>query len=176
MSNTYHVLIVGGGPAGLAAAEAAAKRGVQTLILERQQEIGYPIHTSGGSWIEDMHLLGIPEHLYHPTPLVTFLSPQREVRLQYFPAVACVMDVRGVYQHLAERAVNAGAQIRLCHTVERAQLERNSVVGVVARNQVNERFAVRAKLVIDASGFSRHIAVRTGMGRAFRRYGFGAEY
>ena len=33
MSDTCDVLIVGGGPAGLAAAEAAAKLGVRALVL-----------------------------------------------------------------------------------------------------------------------------------------------
>jgi digeranylgeranylglycerophospholipid reductase len=35
---------------------------------------------------------------------------------------------------------------------------------------------VRAAVTIDASGFSRHVGVRTDMGKAFHRYGFGAEY
>ncbi len=63
MPDNVDVLIVGGGPAGLAAAEAAASQGARTLLLERQHEIGYPVHTSGGSWISDMQALGIPEHL-----------------------------------------------------------------------------------------------------------------
>src|SRR2546421_6126548 len=112
MSNDYDVLVVGGGPAGLAAGEASAKQGASTLVLERQNEIGYPIHTSGGSWIKDMETLAIPKHLYHPVSTVIFLSPQREFSLQYDPAVACVMDVRGVYQHLASRAIAAGTTVR----------------------------------------------------------------
>src|SRR5689334_12093932 len=108
MSET-DVLIVGGGPAGLAAAEAAAKQGVRVLVLERQNEIGYPVHTSGGSWISDMRALGIPDHLYHPIQKIYFVSPQREIPLYYEQPVCCVIDVRGVYQHLAGRAVNAGA-------------------------------------------------------------------
>ena len=40
MAEDCDVLIVGGGPAGLAAAEAAAKQSVHTLVLERQNEIG----------------------------------------------------------------------------------------------------------------------------------------
>src|SRR5260370_25636964 len=118
MSDDYNVLIVGGGPAGLATAEVAAKQGVRTLVLERQNEIGYPIHTSGGSWVKDMKALAIPEHLYHPITKVIFLSPQREVPLLYNSPVACVMDVRVVYQHLAGRAIAAGASIRVRHTVD----------------------------------------------------------
>lgn len=176
MSNDVDVLIVGGGPAGLAAAEAAASHGARVLVLERQNEIGYPVHTSGGSWVSDMQALGIPRHLYHPVSKVYFVSPQREVPLHYDPAVACVMDVRGVYQHLAGRAVAAGASIRVRHTVEQTLLENGRVLGVTAKNHVSERITLRAAVTIDASGFSRHIGVRTDMGKAFHRFGYGAEY
>src|SRR5579872_1698477 len=132
MSNDVDVdvLIVGGGPAGLAAAEAAASGGARVLVLERQNEIGYPVHTSGGSWVSDMQVLGIPQHLYHPVSQIYFVSPRREVPLSYHPAVACVMDVRGVYQHLAGRAVAAGAAIRVRHTVEQTLQEDGHVLGV----------------------------------------------
>ncbi|MGH2495393.1 MAG: NAD(P)/FAD-dependent oxidoreductase [Ktedonobacteraceae bacterium] len=176
MSNDVDVLIVGGGPAGLAAAEAAASQGARALVLERQNEIGYPVHTSGGSWVSDMQALGIPQHLYHPVSKVYFVSPHREVPLNYNPAVACVMDVRGVYQHLAGRAVAAGAAIRVRHTVEQTLIEDGRVLGVTAKNHVSERITMRAAVTIDASGFSRHIGVRTEMGKAFHRYGYGAEY
>ncbi|HKV57596.1 MAG TPA: NAD(P)/FAD-dependent oxidoreductase, partial [Ktedonobacteraceae bacterium] len=123
-----------------------------------------------------MQALGIPPHLYHPVSKVYFVSPQREVPLNYKPAVACVMDVRGVYQYLAGRAVAAGAAIRVRHTVEQTLLEDGRVLGVTAKNHVSERITMRAAVTIDASGFSRHIGVRTEMGKAFHRYGYGAEY
>jgi digeranylgeranylglycerophospholipid reductase len=176
MPDTCDVLIVGGGPAGLAAAEAAAKLGARALVLERQNEIGYPVHTSGGSWVSDMRALGIPEHLYHPIQKVYFVSPHREVPLYYDPAVACVIDVRGVYQHLAGRAVSAGAGIRVRHTVEQTLVENGRVRGVTAKTHVGERISVTAPVTIDASGVARHVGVRTEMGKAFHRYGFGAEY
>lgn len=176
MPETCDVLIVGGGPAGLAAAEAAAKQGARALVLERQNEIGYPVHTSGGSWISDMRALGIPEHLYHPIQKVYFVSPKREVPLYYEQAVCCVIDVRGVYQHLAGRAVSAGASIRMRHTVEQTVIEDGRVLGVTAKTHVGERVTFTAPVTIDASGVARHVGVRTEMGDAFHRYGFGAEY
>jgi digeranylgeranylglycerophospholipid reductase len=176
MSDKYQVLVVGGGPAGLAAGEAAARQGVRTLILERQNEIGYPIHTSGGSWIKDMQALHIPEHLYHPVKTIYFLSPHREVAFNYPTPVCCVVDIRGLYQHLAARAVAAGAELRVRHTVDKVLQEQGRVSGVTVKTHKSERIEVKADVTIDASGFSRHIGVRTEMGQAFRRYGFGAEY
>src|SRR6266550_7719290 len=176
MTEEYDVLIVGGGPAGLAAAEAAAKLNARTVLLERQNEIGYPVHTSGGSWISDMKALAIPENLYHPITKVVFVSPHCEVPLHYNPAVACVLDVRGVYQHLASRAIAAGATLRVRHTVDTTSVENDRIVGVTAKNHLSERISVRASVTVDASGFSRHVGVRTGMGKAFQRYGYGAEY
>src|SRR5689334_8241118 len=172
----YDVLIVGGGPAGKAAAEAASKQNARVIVLERQNEIGYPVHTSGGSWINDMRALGIPENLYHPTTKVVFVSPNCEVPLDYHPPVACVLDVRGVYQHLAGCAIAAGASLRVRHTVETTILENDHIKCVTAKNHVSERINFLAPMTIDASGFSRHIGVRTGMGDAFHRYGYGAEY
>src|SRR5713226_1941578 len=176
MSENIDIVVVGGGPAGLAAAGAAARQGVQVHILERQNEIGYPIHTSGGSWISDMQALSIPEHLYHPITSVYFVSPQREVLLRYNPAVACVVDVRGLYQHLASRAIAAGATLCMRHTVEQAIIENGRVCGVTVKNHVGERPTLRAAVTIDASGVSRHVGVRAEMGKAFHRYGYGAEY
>ena len=176
MTEECDVLIVGGGPAGLAAAEAASKLNVRTIVLERQNEIGYPVHTSGGSWISDMKALAIPENLYHPITKVVFVSPKCEVPLNYHPAVACVLDVRGVYQHLASRAITVGATLRVRHTVETTIVENDRIIGVTAKNHVGERMNIHAPVTIDASGFSRHVGVRTGMGNAFHRYGYGAEY
>src|SRR5215831_8531253 len=150
MSDNTDILIVGGGPAGLAAAEVSTKQGVRTLLLERQNEIGYPIHTSGGSWISDMQALAIPEHLYHPISRVYFVSPHREVPLHYDPPVACVVDVRGLYQHLASRAIAAGATLRLRHTVDQTITENGRVLGITARNHLGERISLRAAVTIDA--------------------------
>src|SRR5437762_1837769 len=176
MTEECDVLIVGGGPAGLAAAEAAAKLNARTVLLERQNEIGYPVHTSGGSWISDMKALAIPANLYHPMTKVVFVSPHCEVPLHYNPAVACVLDVRGVYQHLASRAIAAGATLCVRHTIDTTIVENDRIVGVTAKNHVSERISVSASVTIDASGFSRHVGVRTRMGKAFHRYGYGAEY
>ncbi|HLY31456.1 MAG TPA: NAD(P)/FAD-dependent oxidoreductase [Ktedonobacterales bacterium] len=172
----YDVIVVGGGPAGLSAAEAAAKAGARVAVLERQKEIGYPVHTSGGSWIADMRALGIPSDLYYPIRSVTFLSPHKQARFDYAEPVCCVLDVRGVYQHLATRAVQVGVELHPNSPVEGPITEDGRVVGVIAKDHRNRPGPWRAKLVIDASGFSSTVVTRVGLRTGFHRYGYGAEY
>ncbi|HLZ23497.1 MAG TPA: NAD(P)/FAD-dependent oxidoreductase [Ktedonobacterales bacterium] len=175
-TRTYDVLVVGGGPAGLSAAETAAKSGARVAVLERQKEIGYPVHTSGGSWVSDMVALGIPSDLYYPIRRVTFLSPRRQAHFEYVEPVCCVLDVRGVYQHVAGRAVAAGAEIHPNSPVERPIIEDGRVVGVIAKDHRNRAGEWRAPVVIDASGFSCTLSTRTGLHEGYKRYGYGAEY
>jgi len=172
----FDVLIVGGGPAGLSAADTAARKGARVALLERQKEIGYPIHTSGGSWIKDMQALQIPSELYHPIRNVFFLSPNRQMRFDYPDPVCCVLDVRGVYQHLAASAVKAGAELYPNTAVERPLVEAGKVTGVVAKDHRNRTSEWRAPVVVDASGFSCTLSTRANLHPGFKRYGFGAEY
>src|SRR5258708_3521947 len=83
---------------------------------------------------------------------------------------------RGGDQPVGGRAVGAGGTLGVRHTVEQTIAENGRVLGVTAKNHAGERVNVRAAVTIDASGFARHIRVRTEMGKAFHRYGYGAEY
>jgi digeranylgeranylglycerophospholipid reductase len=107
------VIIAGGGPAGLSAAAALAGQGCSVLVLEQNHEIGSPIRTSGGTFIDEMQALGIPERLYHPVSRIRFVSPNNSATFNYSVPRLGVLDVRGTFQFLAERAIAAGAQIRL---------------------------------------------------------------
>jgi 2,4-dienoyl-CoA reductase-like NADH-dependent reductase (Old Yellow Enzyme family) len=47
VDNPGHVLVVGGGPAGLSAAESAARRGHRVTLVERGTELGGQLRTAG---------------------------------------------------------------------------------------------------------------------------------
>lgn len=175
MTETCDVVVVGGGPAGLTAAAAAAKAGAETIVFERQNEIGYPIHTSGASWVDAMESFDIPQHLYHQVSRLVFIGPSTEFEI-HKAGVGCILDIRGLYQHLATRAVAAGATIRLRHRVDTPQLENGRVVGVSYKDHTGARRELRAPMTIDASGYSRTISRKSGLAPEFHRYGFGAEY
>src|SRR5271169_1595635 len=131
----HDVIIAGGGPAGLSAAEALALRGRRVLVLEQNHEIGSPIRTSGGSFISELDALGIPPRLYHPISRVRFLSPNNVAVFDYPDPVLCVIDVRGTFQFLAERAIAGGAQIRLSTPVTAPVLDAQRVTGVRTRHE-----------------------------------------
>ena len=172
MQSGYDVVIAGGGPGGLAAAEAAARGGCRTLVIEQNSEIGSPTRTSGGSFIRDLDDFGIPAHLYHPITRCRFISPNHEAVFDYPQPIACVIDVRGVYQHMAERAIAAGVEIWLATTVDSAILRDGKVCGVRTKNNRE----VEASLVIDAAGYRSPLLRQAGVHAGFQRFGVGAEY
>ncbi|MGI8745243.1 MAG: NAD(P)/FAD-dependent oxidoreductase [Bryobacteraceae bacterium] len=170
------VVIAGGGPGGLATAAAAASKGVTVAVFERNSEIGSPTRTSGGSFIQDMVAFGIPPHLYHPVHTCRFLSPNRAAEFSHASPVACVIDVRGVYQHLAERAVAAGARIFPATTVTGPVLEGSHVTGARVRSPRGFETTVSCRVLIDASGYRADLLKQAGVMNGHQRFGVGAEY
>lgn len=169
------ILIVGAGPAGLSAARSAAETGLSVLVLEKSLEVGYPIHTSGGSWTRELREFGIPEHFLHLIHEHEFISSNSRAAFHYgFPEI-CVIDIRGVYQHLAVQASLAGAEILTNTLVKEPLIEQGKLCGARAvRN--GQQLEVRAKLVIDASGLGAVLGRPLGLSRKVESFGNGAEY
>ena len=165
------VIIAGGGPAGLSAAAALAGQGCSVLLLEQNHEIGSPIRTSGGTFIDEMQALGIPARLYHPVSRIRFVSPHNSACFDYQVARLGVLDVRGVFQFLAERAIAAGARLRLATRVIAPVLESGFVRGVRIQDQ-----ELRCRLVIDATGYRSTLLKQAGLDPGFQRFGVGSEY
>mgnify|MGYP006264436015 CR=1 FL=1 len=107
----YDVVIVGGGPAGLAAAYSSAKAKANTVVIEKDDSIGQYIRTSGVTWISDMERLGIPSIHYNPIRNYRLISPSNEFIITGKEPQACVLDVRSTYQYLATLAANEGSDL-----------------------------------------------------------------
>lgn len=170
------VVIAGGGPGGLSAARILAARGVRVLLLESNAEIGSPTRTTGGTFIRDAQELCIPAHLYHPVTRGRLHSLHQSVIREYDPPFACILNVRGVFQFLAERAIAAGAQIRVSTTVRDVLIENNQVVGVRAQDVRGNESELRARITLDGTGYRSTLSKRAGVHPGFNRFGVGAEY
>jgi digeranylgeranylglycerophospholipid reductase len=169
------VAVVGGGPAGLSAAYAAAKAGAKVVLFEKDEAIAHSVRTSGVTWIPEMERLGISSKYYNPIQNYRFVSPSNDVLISGSTAKSCVLHVRATYQHLAFLAAEAGAQIMVKSNVINVVKEGDRIAGVKASTPKGD-LTVRSTLVIDASGFSASVARRAGAAAEWKRYGVGAEY
>jgi digeranylgeranylglycerophospholipid reductase len=172
----YDVVIAGAGPAGLSAALTAATSGASVLVIEQNPEIGSPTRTSGGSFIRELLELGIPESLFHPIRQVRFLSPRHSAEFQYDEPVACIIDVRAVYQHLGILAAQAGATIWLASKALAVLKDGQRVTGLRVETRTRTQVDIRADVVIDATGYRGDLLRQAGIASRIQRFGVGAEF
>lgn len=175
MEKSFDIAVVGGGPAGLSAAWAAAKAGASVILFEKDEAIAHSVRTSGVSWIDPMERLGIPSHLYNPVSNYQVVSPSNEVTITGSTPKSCVLDVRATYQHLAFLAAEVGVEIMLRSNVINITRDGSRVTGLKASTPAGD-LDVKCALVIDASGFSTSAGRKAGLAGEWRRYGVGAEY
>ena len=175
MEENFDIAVVGGGPAGLSAACSAAKSGAKVILLEKDEAIAHSIRTSGVTWVDAMDSLGIPSSYYNPINNYRFVSPANDILISGSTPKSCVLDVRGMYQHLAFLAAEAGADIMVRSNVISIVKDGDRIAGVKTSTPKGD-LTLRATLVIDASGFSASVGRKTGLAGEWRRYGVGAEY
>jgi len=172
----FDVIIAGGGPGGLAVAETVAKAGASVLLLEQNKEIGSPTRTTGGSFVQDMKDLGIPEAFYHPIKRCRYISPHNCVKFEYAEPVTCVLDVRGMFQFMAERAIEAGAWISVGSTATEPVVTNGVVTGVKVKTPTAEDAEFHSKVLIDATGYRSLMIKQADVSSGTKRFGVGSEY
>src|SRR5438045_1336410 len=143
---SFDVLVVGGGPAGLYAAERLARRGVSTLLCEEHAMVGDPVHCTGVLATESFDLLGLPrEATLNALTTARFVSPSG-ISISYSTPtpLASVID-RGMFDRaLAARAEAAGAELRLGTRVSFVETGPTAVRAQVGDDLVGARLLMLA--------------------------------
>ena len=106
------VLIVGGGPAGLSVA-AALPDHVSTIIVHQDAEIGKPVRTSGGCWLDDVERLGIPPEFYQVMHQLDVYSDNKEAHFQVKDNKLVVLNITDLYQWIARKSDHKQRQLML---------------------------------------------------------------
>ena len=175
MTERVDVLVVGGGPAGLATAHAVAAYGYTVLLVHRDQSIGYPVRTSGGSWERSLHGLGLPPHLYHALDSITFAGPTKQARIRFGADRPVILDVTQTYRYLAALAEQAGVTVACGTSFDQVlEMTPDEVVCRLSHSGISRQ--VTARFVVDASGHWRAVLSSLGVAQRPQRFGVGVEY
>ena len=146
-SDQYQVLIVGAGPAGSAAACAAAARGARVLMVERKSRIGVAVQCA--EYIPALLLgkvdLGREFAVQSVKGMKTYL-PDESLKITRAPGYIIHRDQFD--QALAGKAQDAGAEIM---TATRA-LHLDPEGSVTLKNRDGHTFKLRPKIIIGADG------------------------
>lgn len=157
------VAVVGGGPAGLIAARELASKGIHVKVFEEHPEIGVPNHCAGILSVEGLRRIGVePESkfLRHEVKGGTAFAPDGTgIRITGSRTRAYIVDRAIFDRHLAEAAMDAGAEIERNHRIKELIVDGGRVAGVQGDTDVE------ASIVIDAEGASGALARKMGLPR-----------
>ena len=168
------VLIVGGGPAGLSVA-AALPDDVSVIIVHQDRDIGKPVRTSGGSFLEDVKRLGIPQEYYQTIDTLDFYSDNEFARFSLGTHRMVVLDITGLYQWLARKSDHKNRQLFLASKFVSTEKVANSYVSKI-RSRGTEDLSITSTYVIDASGHPCAVLEALSLGNKPDRVGVGIEY
>ena len=154
------VVVIGGGPAGLAAAAELARRGHSVSVFEEHAAIGAPVHCTGVLAAEAVDSLDLPRHaLLNPLATVRFVAPSgRAFEYTTSRTEAVVID-RAVFDRaLADTATAAGASITRGRRVTAVSQHARSAVVALADGET-----IEARSVVIACGAQYGLQRRLGL-------------
>lgn len=145
ITESYDILIIGAGPAGSSAAQAAAQKGAKVLLIDRRQRIGVPVQCAEfvPQWISRHVHFSSTCILQTVETMVTHL-PDRTFHEMRSPGY--MLDRSLFDKELATSAILSGAEI----STETKALGLTSK-GVVIERGTKKKF-IKSKVIIGADG------------------------
>ncbi len=169
------ILIVGGGPAGLSVASTLPDD-MSCIVVHQDREIGLPVRTSGGSWLDDVQRLGIPEDLYLPIRQSDAFTGGIGVTINLGPHVPVILHTERLYKWLAGLSDHKARQLWLGCKFTDTRQERDGRYRSTIRDRDGRLREVRSRFIVDASGWHSAVLTSLGLARKPERLALGIEY
>ena len=165
MKESYEAIIVGAGPAGLAAAIELAKEGKDVLVVDRKQEIGCPKRCAEGlglGWFNRLNIKPKKEWAVQPIHGAALYSPDgKSVQMKRQENMGYVLERKMFEKDLAMQAVKLGAKILLKHQVVSAKRANGIVELTVEAN--DETKTVTTPMIIACDGVDSLVSKMLGL-------------
>ena len=169
-TTTYDVVVIGGGFAGLACAQAMSRKGLQVKVLEKKQWPGTRPHTTGILVKELAESWNVPARLCKKISAVRIYSPNMEsLDLQSPEYYFLATDTPALLRWHAEQAIQAGASI--CYSYQYQHSVRQSGYHRLNGGDIGCRY------LIGSDGARSRVAGQYALGRNSRfLFGIEAEF
>jgi digeranylgeranylglycerophospholipid reductase len=156
MTEAYDIVIVGAGPAGSSAAQAAAQRGAKVLLIDRRQRIGVPVQCAEfvHQWVARYASFSSTSVLQTIERMVTHLPDQTSYEMR---SPGYMLDRSLFDKELATSAILSGAQISIGTPVLELSTE-----GVVVELGTKKKL-IKSKVIIAADGVHSSVAHWVGL-------------
>ncbi|MEQ9619579.1 MAG: NAD(P)/FAD-dependent oxidoreductase [Deltaproteobacteria bacterium] len=162
---TYDVIVIGGGPSGIQTSMLLAEKGLRTVLIDKNTEIGKDVVCSGVISKEAFSRYDLPESailaslgkadLYSPFgTFIPYCHPEETV---------VVVDRHKFDSELAKAAARKGVAIRLNTKVSSLDVNGDCVSAELRTASGVSR--IRARTAVIATGVSFHLQSALGMGR-----------
>lgn len=173
MSEPCDILIIGGGPAGLAAGNEAIKAGLKVIILEKDAQVGLPVNCGEGVTYRSLHRVISPKPDWILTKPKTgrLVAPDGRTVDITDPDGGYVLDRVKMETDLAEQFVEQGGVLKTnCRGIELvASGDRFVALKFEDENEKSgESDTIEASVFIAADGVEGTIARSVGVDNSLR--------
>lgn len=175
-SESYDVIIIGGGPAGSCAGAILGEYGHRTLIIEREkfprfhigeslipftfqplERIGMIPKMRASAFVKKYSVTFVQPDGRRSQPFYFFTRYDRETIAQSWQVLRSEFD-----QMLLDNAREKGAEVREETKVNRLLMEGDRVVGVEVTDNAGRTYEIHARITLDCSGKEAFTSNRNG--------------
>jgi digeranylgeranylglycerophospholipid reductase len=166
LKESYDVIVVGSGPAGSSTAKECAKRGLDVLVLDRNNEIGTPKRCGEGLSHNSVKALklDIPSRCIAQKidGAIVYAPNGKRIEIKFEGTKGYVLERKIFDKWLAMKATRAGATVIAKSEVTDVLKDRDFVVGVKA-NVLGEPHELKGKVIVAADGVESIIMRKAGI-------------